>query len=458
MGELFHRLRELVVLPFQFLSLGHEFAFAVLDFLVPLPHLAFFPGHLAVPRGQFLGDLLHALGRPGEFVPAILQRRPLAVERFLAFRESRDFGRDLRLPAFQVLRTGLDRLFPLGDRFLAGGNGVIVLSQSGLPLATRLLSEDQLALPAFGIGESGVEDFACSGDLLRFRLEARIQIVHLPALPLEGFLSRRDRRLPIGEGRLPSREIPFEVLRLRGPLRQVPPLDLQLRAGLLRFHREHFSLGLDLDILGGPAFLEAPHDHAARLLHGLQLRSEGFEFLLTDAAPLVLLLQLPLPFVQLLLAVHELLFLFSTGVEVPEVCVPFRGLLDQDLREDLVRIAEALHGRLGIAALQLVDADRGMAVVVGTDFELRPFARGVFQDLGDRRRARDVDLGPVFRQDAIPAAEDEDALGGGVTPEHGRLEEPVEFHRPQFRQNGANRLFPAIRDSFHSARRYFHHP
>ena len=99
-----------------------------------------------------------------------------------------------------------------------------------------------------------------------------------------------------------------------------------------------------------------------------------------------------------------------------------------------------------------------MAIVVGADFELRPFARSIFQDLGDRRRAGDVDLGPVFGQDAIPAAEDEDALGGGVTSEHGRLEEPVELHRPQFRQNGANRLFPAIRDSFHSARRYFHHP
>ena len=135
-------------------------------------------------------------------------------------------------------------------------------------------------------------------------------------------------------------------------------MDLQLRAGPLRFHREHFSLGLDLHILGGPAFLEAPHDHAARLLHGLQFRSEGFEFLLTDSTPLVLLLQLPLPFVQLLLAVHELLFLFSTGVEIPEVCVPFRGLLDQDFRENLVRVAEALHGRLGVGTLQLVDADR----------------------------------------------------------------------------------------------------
>src|SRR5207249_12262884 len=117
--------------------------------------------------------------------------------------------------------------------------------------------------------------------------EARIRIVHLPPLPLEGFLPRRDRRLPIGEGRLPSREIPFEVLRLRSPLRQVPPLDFQLRAGLLRFHREHFSLGLDLHILGGPAFLEAPHDHAARLLHGLHLPSERFELLLTYSSPLV---------------------------------------------------------------------------------------------------------------------------------------------------------------------------
>src|SRR5207302_4697697 len=115
-----------------------------------LPHLAFFPGHVAVPRGQFLRDLLHALCRPGEFVAAILQRRPLAVERFLAFRESRGFGRDLRLPGFQILRPRLDGPFPVAYRFLAGGNGGIVFPTPSFSLSTRLLSEDQLALPAFG--------------------------------------------------------------------------------------------------------------------------------------------------------------------------------------------------------------------------------------------------------------------------------------------------------------------
>ena len=173
-------------------------------------------------------------------------------------------------------------------------------------------------------------------------------------------------------------------------------MNLQLRAGLLRFHREDFSLGLDLHIFGCAAFLEPPHDHSAGLLHRLQLRSEGVELLLTDPAPLVLLFQFPFPFVELFLAFDEALFLFSAGFEVPEVRVTFRGLLDQHLGENLIRIAEPFHGGLRIAALQLVDADRGMAVV-RADLELRAVARGILQNFGDRGRACNVDLGAVFR-------------------------------------------------------------
>src|SRR5438132_14404372 len=87
--------------------------------------------------------------------------------------------------------------------------------------------------PTFRIREPGVEDLASFRNLLGFSLEAGIQIAHLSTFSLERLLPCRDRRLSIVEGRPPSRVLPFEVRRLRDPLGEVPPLNLQLRAGLL---------------------------------------------------------------------------------------------------------------------------------------------------------------------------------------------------------------------------------
>ena len=211
------------------------------------------------------------------------------------------------------------------------------MPESALQLTARLLPKNQFPFPTFRIREPGVEDLASFRNLLGFSLEASIQIAHLSTFSLERLLPCRDRRLSIVEGRLPSRVLPFEVRRLRDPLGEVPPLNLQLRAGLLRFHREDFSLGLDLHIFGCAAFLEPPHDHSAGLLHRLQLRSEGVELLLTDPAPLVLLFQFPFPFVELFLAFDEALFLFSAsfyplsvyprGMQIIVECTPlFHGV------------------------------------------------------------------------------------------------------------------------------------
>ena len=41
---------------------------------------------------------------------------------------------------------------------------------------------------------------------------------------------------------------------------------------------------MDLHVLGGPAFLEMPHEEAARFLDRLQLGAERLEFLLADTA------------------------------------------------------------------------------------------------------------------------------------------------------------------------------
>jgi len=104
----------------------------------------------------------------------------------------------------------------------------------------------------------------------------------------------------------------------------------------------------------------------------------------------------------------------------------------------------------------MVDADRGVAIVVGAHFELRAGARGVLQDLGEGFVARHVDGGPVFRQDAVPSPEDEDPLGWGVAAKDRGLQDAIELHRPKLGEDGPNRFGPAVGDPLHAPRRDFH--
>ncbi len=134
----------------------------------------------------------------------------------------------------------------------------------------------------------------------------------------------------------------------------------------------------------------------------------------------------------------------------------FRGLPGDRLGEDLVGVSESGNGRLGIAALQLVDADPGVAVVVGADFESRFLTRRILEDFEDGIRTGHLDLRSVLREDAVSAAQDEHALRGGLPAHDGGLEEAVELHRPQFREELADGLRSSVGDLLHAARRDFH--
>ncbi len=97
-----------------------------------------------------------------------------------------------------------------------------------------------------------------------------------------------------------------------------------------------------------------------------------------------------------------------------------------------------------------------MTVVVRSDLELSPLTRGVFHDFRDRVGTGDIDLRAVFREDAVPASEDQDALRRRIAAVHGRLQQAVELHRPEFLQEGADGLRSAVRDPLRAARRDFH--
>jgi hypothetical protein len=331
-----------------------------------------------------------------------------------------------------------------------------VLTELLLSFLDDLLPQDQVPLAALRLRKATIERVSGLRDLLHLRLQARVQFRHLfPFLPDRPRVRAEDGLL-LREDRLAGLVVSFEIGELGRPLREGAALGLEFCPDFLRPNRQERPLGLDLYVLLGSAFFELPQDHAARLLHGLKFRPQGVEFLLADRASLVLLLQLPLSAIQFLFAVHELLFLFPLRLEFLQVRLPFRRFQGFHLCEDPVRIADPGHRRVRIAPLEVVEADLRVAVVVRPDLELGARARRVLEDLLDRVGACDVHLGAVFREDAIPAPQDEHALGGRVPPEHGGLEEAVEFHGAEFGQDRADRLRAPVRDPFHSAGRDFH--
>ncbi|OGS62684.1 MAG: hypothetical protein A3K59_00890 [Euryarchaeota archaeon RBG_19FT_COMBO_69_17] len=325
-----------------------------------------------------------------------------------------------------------------------------------LPLLGGLLPEEDLALPPFGLGHAGVERLPGVRDLRHLPFEARVELVELLPLPVQGRLAARRPGVAVLEQGLPRRELALPRVEGRGPLREAPALGLRLRAGPLRLHRGKLLLRLQLDIPRAPLLLELAEEHRGGLLDGLELGPEGLELLLAHRAPPELLLQLPFPAVQLLLLRDELPLLLPALLELPEVRLPGGGLLPHDGREVPVDVPEALDRRLWVRPLELVDADRRMPVVVRPDLDLGPLARRIPEDLGEGVGPKEVRGGPMLREDPVPAPEHEDPLGGQVPPEHGRLEEPVELQRAEVREDPPQGLGAPVGDPLHAAGREVH--
>src|SRR3989454_237404 len=360
------------------LPAGCEISLSSAHVDLSLTCFAFLLRDLPILSRQVLRELLHAFGRPLEFLTSVVEAYILSFEGFGLFADLRGLLGELRLARLELCH-------PSRERFFAFLHGLFSLRDGG-----HMVAELRLAVP---------------------------------------------------DGRLLGGEEPFASFRLLEPvLEHLPGLgDL-----------------LGLDLLGGPTFLEPAEDQAARLLHRLEFGPERVEFALSRSAPLVLLLEFPFPAVELFFAVDECPFLVPAGIEFLLVRLALAGLLGDRLLEHRVRVSDALHRGLRVTPLEVVDADRGMAVVVRADLELGPGARRVLQDLGKGVVAGHVDLRSVLGKDPIAPSQDEDPLRWGVASKDRGLQDPVELHRPKLGEDGPDHFGPSVGDPFDSTGRDFH--
>src|SRR2546426_393460 len=360
------------------LPAGCEISLSSAHVDLSLTCFAFLLRDLPILSRQVLRELLHAFGRPLEFLTSVVEAYILSFEGFGLFADLRGLLGELRLARLELCH-------PSRERFFAFLHGLFSLRDGG-----HMVAELRLAVP---------------------------------------------------DGRLLGGEEPFASFRLLEPvLEHLPGLgDL-----------------LGLGLLGGPTFLEPAEDQAARLLHRLEFGPERVEFALSRSAPLVLLLEFPFPAVELFFAVDECPFLVPAGIEFLLVRLALAGLLGDRLLEHRVRVSDALHRGLRVTPLEVVDADRGMAVVVRADLELGPGARRVLQDLGKGVVAGHVDLRSVLGKDPIAPSQDEDPLRWGVASKDRGLQDPVELHRPKLGEDGPDHFGPSVGDPFDSTGRDFH--
>src|SRR5207247_8187980 len=113
-----------------------------------------------------------------------------------------------------------------------------------------------------------------------------------------------------------DRELPFDGCGPRLPIRETLPLGLDLGPCPARFHREELLLRFDLHGFGRVARFEPLPDQRARLLDRGKLGAQSVEFPLAQPASLGLLLQLPLPAVELLFPLDETLLLVPSDIEI----------------------------------------------------------------------------------------------------------------------------------------------
>ena len=392
-------------------------------------------GDLAILRREVLRELLHALRRSFELFALVIEAGVVGLVRFRLFGELGALLGEFRLPALEFGQAPRERFLPFLDDPFALRYSRQVIPQLLLPVPDGLVLAREEALAAFGFPQALVERLPGLRDLLGLGLQVRVEIVHLLPLAFEGSGPRIERCLAVAVGGFFGGQLPFQAPELGLPFGEAALLGLELRPSLLGLHREDLLLRLDLDVPGRPSLLQPVQDQPAGLLDCLQFGPEGVEFALSHRAPLILLFEFPFPAVELLFALDERSFLTATGFELFLVDLALAGLLGDRLVQHLVRVADAFNGGLGVAPLEMVDADRRVSIVVRAHFELGPGTRRVLQDLGQGFVARHVGRGPVFRQDPIPAPQDEDPLGRRVAPKDGRLEDPVEFHRPKLRED-----------------------
>src|SRR5881296_1829826 len=454
---------ELLVHPFEptlqlveRLPAGREISLSPPDVDLSLPRFAFLVRDLPILGRQVLRELLHAFRRPLEFLPPVIEALILRFEGFGLLANLRGLLGELCLPRFELNHPSRERFFAFLDGLLSLRDGGHMLAELRLAVPDGRLLGGEEALASFGLLEPVLEHLPGLGDLLGLGLQIRVQVVHLLPLPFEGRGPRIERRLAIAVGGFLRREFPLQTAEFRLPFRDAASLGLELRFGLLGLHREDLLPGLDLDVLGGPAFLESVEDQAARLLDSLEFGPEGVELPLSHPAPLVLLLEFPFSAVEFLLALDERPLLVPTGIEFLLVRLALAGLLGDRLFEHCVRVSDALDRGLGVASLEVVDADRGMAVVIGADLELGPGARRVLQNLGEGVVAGHVDIRPVLGEDPIASSQDEDPLRRRVAAKDRGLQDPVELHRPKLGEDGPYRFGPPVGDPFHSTGRDFH--
>src|SRR2546425_836080 len=340
------------------LPAGCEISLSSAHVDLSLTCFAFLLRDLPILSRQVLRELLHAFGRPLEFLTSVVEAYILSFEGFGLFADLRGLLGELRLARLELCHPSRERFFAFlhGLFSLRDGGHMVAELRLAVPDGRLLGGEEPFA--SFRLLEPALEHLPGLGDLLGLGLKVRVEVVHLLPLPFEGCGSWIERRFAIAIGGFLRREFPLQSAEFRLPFREAASLGLDLRFGLLGFHRKDLLPGLDLDVLSRPAFLESAEDQAARLLDGLEFGPEGAELPLSRRAPLGLLLEFPFPAVEFLLALHERPFLIPTDLEFLLVRLALAGLLGDRLLEHLVRVPDALDRGLRIAPLEVVDADR----------------------------------------------------------------------------------------------------
>src|SRR2546425_2524896 len=340
------------------LPAGCEISLSSAHVDLSLTCFAFLLRDLPILSRQVLRELLHAFGRPLEFLTSVVEAYILSFEGFGLFADLRGLLGELRLARLELCHPSRERFFAFlhGLFSLRDGGHMVAELRLAVPDGRLLGGEEPFA--SFRLLEPVLEHLPGLGDLLGLGLKVRVEVAHLLPLPFEACGSWIERRFAIAIGGFLRREFPLQSAEFRLPFREAASLGLDLRFGLLGFHRKDLLPGLDLDVLSRPAFLESAEDQAARLLDGLEFGPEGAELPLSRRAPLGLLLEFPFPAVEFLLALHERPFLIPTDLEFLLVRLALAGLLGDRLLEHLVRVPDALDRGLRIAPLEVVDADR----------------------------------------------------------------------------------------------------
>src|SRR5256712_3349349 len=194
----------------ELLPAGREVPLSSAHVDLTLPGFAFLLGDLAILRREVLRELLHALRRPFELLPLVVESRVLGFKRFELFGEFRGLLGEFPLAGLQVGHTSRERFLPVLEVASPLRDRRNVVPELLLAFADCLLLAGEEPLPAFRFPEAVVEDPPGLGDLLGRRFSVCVKIGYLLPLALGGRRPPLQRRLAVSVRGFSRRKLPLQ--------------------------------------------------------------------------------------------------------------------------------------------------------------------------------------------------------------------------------------------------------